>query len=292
MVTVAKTVSREVAPCGMGAGVLTQPPLSALSEGENVGRIRTIKPEFPQSESVGRLTRDARLLFIQLWTQADDSGRLRGASRMLASLLYPYDEDAAGLMEGWLAELELHGHVRRYVVDGNSYIEIIKFLNHQKIDKPTASKLPPFENPRDLSANPRENFPRIKEGIKEGDQGPSNGNGANPRDGGISPEMLARGLAENLGLSLGYGPASFNTAVTEVARTEQKAGRNIEDLAVEMEAAYRFFEQEKPNLRIQWGPAKFFGDGHWRNPDGWPRKAKTRTQEIEEWSAPDDKDAA
>lgn len=107
---------------------------------------------------------------------------------------------------------------------------------------------------------------------------------------GISPEMMARGLAERLGISLGYGPTSFNTAVTEVAATEQKAGRNLEDVCTEMEAAYQYYLQEKPNLRIQWGPANFFGQGHWRDPNAWPRKAKTRQQETEEWRAPDDDD--
>ena len=42
-------------------------------------RIRTIKPEFPQSETVGRLTREARLLFLQLFTLVDDAGRARAA---------------------------------------------------------------------------------------------------------------------------------------------------------------------------------------------------------------------
>ena len=105
---------------------------------------------------------------------------------------------------------------------------------------------------------------------------------------GISPEMLARGLAENLGISLGYGPTSFNTAATEVARAEEKAGRNLVDVAVEMEAAFRFYEQEKPNLRITWGPANFIGDGHWRNPDSWPRKAKSRSEEIADWKPSND----
>ena len=45
-----------------------------------MGRIRTIKPEFPQSESMGRVSRDARLTFILLWTMADDAGRLRSCS--------------------------------------------------------------------------------------------------------------------------------------------------------------------------------------------------------------------
>jgi len=116
-----------------------------------MARIRTIKPEFPQSESMGRCSRDGRLLFIQLWTLADDSGRLRGNSRMLASLLYPYDDDAPRLLPGWLSELEQEGCVISYEVDGNSYIQICNWLNHQKIDKPSQSKIPEVANPRESS---------------------------------------------------------------------------------------------------------------------------------------------
>lgn len=110
-----------------------------------MGRIRTIKPEFPQSETVGRLSRDARLLFIQLWTIVDDEGRARAASRMLASLLYPYDDDAPRLIDTWLAELAREKCIVRYVVEGSTYIEIINFGKHQKIDHATKSKLPAFE---------------------------------------------------------------------------------------------------------------------------------------------------
>jgi hypothetical protein len=99
----------------------------------------------------------------------------------------------------------------------------------------------------------------------------------------LSPEMVARGLADILGLSLGYGPGSFNTAVTEVARTALSHGADLRTLAVEMEAAYRFYLQEKPTLRIQWGPTNFFGQGHWRDPTGWPRKEKTRSEKIDTW---------
>lgn len=118
-----------------------------------MARIRTIKPEFPQSESIGRLSRDARLLFIQLWTFVDDAGRARAASRLLASQLYPYDDDAPGLIDDWLEELEREGCVRRYTVNGSSYLDIPKWLEHQKIDKPSGSKLPPFDDPSSL---PRE----------------------------------------------------------------------------------------------------------------------------------------
>ena len=110
-------------------------------------RIRTIKPEFPQSETIGRLSRDARLLFIQLWTFVDDSGRARAASRALASLLYPYDNDAPSLIEGWLAELEENYCIRRYEAAGKQYLDIPNWLKHQKIDRPSASRFPAFREP-------------------------------------------------------------------------------------------------------------------------------------------------
>lgn len=141
-----------------------------------MARIRTIKPEFPQSESMGRISREARLCFIMLWTIADDSGRLRGSSRMLASLLFPYDDDAPTLMDGWLDELDGEGCLRRYSSDGATYIEIAKWLSHQKIDKPSPSKFPPFDESSRILANPREvscedQGPRTKDqgpGTKEG----------------------------------------------------------------------------------------------------------------------------
>jgi hypothetical protein len=133
-----------------------------------MARIRTIKPEFPQSESMGRVSRDARLLFIQLWTLCDDSGRTRAASRMLASLLYPYDDDAPGLIDGWLAELEREACVIRYQADGQNYLQVCKWLNHQKIDKPSASKIPEFDESSRILANPLEASRPLTVGSRKG----------------------------------------------------------------------------------------------------------------------------
>lgn len=121
-----------------------------------MARIRSIKPEFPQSESMGRVSRDARLLFVELWTIADDEGRLRGNSRMLASLLFPYDTDAGDLIDGWLAELDREGCIVSYRIGKDSYIQILNWLQHQKIDHPSKSKIPaPPEASRDIES-PRE----------------------------------------------------------------------------------------------------------------------------------------
>ena len=137
-----------------------------------MARIRSIKPEFPQSESMGNVSRDARLCFVMLWTIADDSGRLRGNSRMLASLLFPYDDDAPGLMDGWLAELDREGCIARYQVEGANYVEISKWLSHQKIDKPSPSKIPPFDESSRILANPRERSSEdLDLGMDQGEEG-------------------------------------------------------------------------------------------------------------------------
>jgi hypothetical protein len=75
---------------------------------------------------------------------------------MLASLLYPYDDDAAKRIDGWLQELEAEQCIVRYQVAGSSYLEVRNWLNHQKIDKPSKSKIPPFDEASRIVANPRE----------------------------------------------------------------------------------------------------------------------------------------
>lgn len=83
---------------------------------------------------------------------------------MLASLLYPYDVDAGKLIDGWLVELETKDHIRRYSVDGHTYLEVLNWLNHQKIDRPSTSKLPPFDESSRILAKVSVG----REGIKEG----------------------------------------------------------------------------------------------------------------------------
>lgn len=119
-------------------------------------RIRSIKPEFPQSESMGRVSRDARLAFILMWTRSDDAGRLRGNSRMLASYLFPYDDDAPSLIDAWIAELVREQCIDLYAVGGATYVQVRNWLKHQRIDKPSESKLPPFDESARILASVRE----------------------------------------------------------------------------------------------------------------------------------------
>lgn len=109
-----------------------------------MARIRTIKPEMPGHPSVKKLSRDARLLFVWLITDADDQGRFVASPKRLAGQLYPEDEDVDGpQVEGWLVEIEAQGMIRRYVHNGARYGVITSWKDHQKISKPAPSRLPP-----------------------------------------------------------------------------------------------------------------------------------------------------
>lgn len=177
-----------------------------------MARIRTIKPEFQNSQSMGRVSRDARLLFIELWPQCDDAGRIRANSRMLASILFPYDLDAQGLIDGWLVELEKEQCVVRYRIGNDEYLQVCHW-DHQKIDHPQPSKLPPppakntkktklivREQSRELvsdHANDRAVSSTVSEGIK--DQGKERGRSAPRFDDfwNACPKKVGRGKAED-----------------------------------------------------------------------------------------------
>ena len=106
-------------------------------------RIRTIKPEFWESESVGRLSRDARLLFIGLWSIAEDSGVSRASLARIRAGLFPYDETLKNSqIESWLNELEKESMIKRYCVGADHYLHVCNWQKHQKIDHPGKLRLP------------------------------------------------------------------------------------------------------------------------------------------------------
>lgn len=111
-----------------------------------MARIRSIKPEFAGDEKMAKVSRDARLTFLLVVSQADDAGLLAAAPRQILGTLYPLDESVTiELLEAWLAELLAIGRIRwRLTRDGARVIEVINWLKHQRIDKVTPSKITPL----------------------------------------------------------------------------------------------------------------------------------------------------
>jgi hypothetical protein len=116
-----------------------------------MARIRSIKPEFPHDEKLGECSRDARLLFVLLWTLCDDHGRFRASPIFLRTSLFPYDLDVTPqVAAGWLDELVAKRRVQLYEHNGESYGVVLNWVKHQRIDN--AGK-PMYPDPPQLSAS-------------------------------------------------------------------------------------------------------------------------------------------
>jgi hypothetical protein len=103
-------------------------------------RIRSIKPEFWQDTRMARLPALDRMVFICLWSMADDEGRLEGDAETVRRF-GSFREDSREVASA-LATLAKLSRIVIYEVEGNPYIAIRHFNRHQKIDKPSQSKLP------------------------------------------------------------------------------------------------------------------------------------------------------
>lgn len=145
-----------------------------------MARIRSIKPELPGDEKLATVSRDARLTFILAMTQVDDDGLLAASPRQLLGSLFPLDDSVTpALLEAWIGELIAIGRVRwRRTRDAARVLELCNWKKHQKIDKPSPSKITPLLAPFDEgSQNPREQFAKVRRIEREVDVGSGIGSG-------------------------------------------------------------------------------------------------------------------
>ena len=90
-------------------------------------RIRTIRPEFYSSESVGSMTWKTRLVFINLWSYVEDNGVQLDNPRLFRGQCMPYDDSVLDAIEDAFAELEQCGSIIRYERDGKRLLFIPGF---------------------------------------------------------------------------------------------------------------------------------------------------------------------
>lgn len=110
-----------------------------------MARIRSLKPEFWDSEDTGTLSPLAALTYAGLWNLADDEGRGRFGAVLIHGRLHavrpgvtPQKTKAA------LDELLKRKLLAIYKdADGTPFFYIPTFKRHQKPQKPLPSKLPP-----------------------------------------------------------------------------------------------------------------------------------------------------
>lgn len=104
-------------------------------------RARNIKPGFFRNEQLLQVPPLGRLLFAGLWCLADREGRLLDRPAQIKWDVLPADDCDVNAL---LAELAMRGFIRRYTVDGTRYIEVTRFLAHQRPHyKEKAGIIPP-----------------------------------------------------------------------------------------------------------------------------------------------------
>lgn len=106
-----------------------------------MARARNLKPGFFLNDELAECDPLARLLFAGLWCIADREGRLEDRPKRIKAEILPYDDCD---VDKFLNDLQSHGFIKRYEVDGKRYIQIINFKKHQNPHiKEAASIIPP-----------------------------------------------------------------------------------------------------------------------------------------------------
>ena len=116
-----------------------------------MSRIRTIKPEYWNDEKLSKISRDARLTFVGLWTASDDYGVVKGHPTWLRNQIYPFEELSQKLFNQWLDELEKIKVIIPFIYNRERYYFIRNFTKHQRVDHPSTTRNP--EAPPDILAN-------------------------------------------------------------------------------------------------------------------------------------------
>jgi hypothetical protein len=107
-------------------------------------RARNLKPGFFSNEDLAECSFPARLCFAGLWTLADREGRLEDRPKRIKGELFRFDSIE---VEPLLVELEAHGFLVRYEIDGDRFIQVSMFRKHQTphySEKPSVIKPPPL----------------------------------------------------------------------------------------------------------------------------------------------------
>lgn len=130
-----------------------------------MARIRTIKPELRTDLTVGAWPIQARYAWVLLFGYLDDAGRGLDDIRLLVADLFPLDKQITPrLLNDWLGLMTEETTVNhpaplcRYEIDGKRYLHATRWKQHQRINRPTRSRIPPcprHEKPPESEGSPQ-----------------------------------------------------------------------------------------------------------------------------------------
>lgn len=109
-----------------------------------MARKRMISPEIWESQDFSALSDLAKIVFISLFSHADDEGRGRADPTFIKNITFPYDENRrVADIKSALSEIARSMSVQFYSVNGIEYYFMSNWERWQKVEKPSKSKFPP-----------------------------------------------------------------------------------------------------------------------------------------------------
>ena len=128
-----------------------------------MARQRYIWPQFWDNEHIGVLSAEERLLFIALFSLADDEGRLKGSAAFLRGMVFKYSEKVTiAQVQKWRDVIlkTCPESVMVYRAGSDEYIQLLRWGKWQKPKYPVPSKFPaPPGEPGEDSSNPPGELP-------------------------------------------------------------------------------------------------------------------------------------
>jgi len=124
-----------------------------------MSRQRFIYPEIFSSEDFLSLSHGARLMFIGMFTIADDYGRGKGALSTLQASIFGGDKLARSRVESWAEEIRDRGMARWYTIGASTYYDLPSWGRWQKPKYKADPKIPPFQSNSESGPNPGQSGP-------------------------------------------------------------------------------------------------------------------------------------
>ena len=106
-----------------------------------MARIRTIKPKFWDDAKIGKISRDARLLYVGMWTFCDDAGTIIADPIWLKSKIFPYDQIQLQQFNKFCKELLINGFISLFSYKEEEFYYLPNFSRHQVINRPNFEEL-------------------------------------------------------------------------------------------------------------------------------------------------------
>ncbi|WP_186055708.1 conserved phage C-terminal domain-containing protein [Burkholderia gladioli] len=208
-----------------------------------MARIRSIKPDFWTSETIVELPFEARLFFIGSWNFADDNGNLQRSSKKLKMQIFPADLiDCEPIIQTLIDA----GLFIEYSVNGEDYLSIKGFREHQVVNRPSKTAIPVRPEPDLLDG-------LSESSVTEGKGKEGKGKDMSGKPDSVSPPVqVLDHLNAKANRSYQAVPANLKLIAARLAE-----GATVDQLKAVVDAKVRDWQHD-PKMREYLRPATLF----------------------------------